>query len=76
MNCCTPLPKAAKPVWTEQLIRLPCLVVYVKFQFWHFALPTTTAQPPTVPGLSDVRIAMLILHTCNLVRGRLSLVTK
>ncbi len=30
---CTPLPKAAKPVWAKQLIRLPCLVVYVKFQF-------------------------------------------
>ncbi len=30
---CTPLPKAAKPVWAKQLNRLPCLVVYVKFQF-------------------------------------------
>ncbi len=30
---CTPLPKAAKPVWATQLTRLPCLVVYVKFQF-------------------------------------------
>ncbi len=30
---CTPLPKAAKPVWAKQLTRLPCLVVYVKFQF-------------------------------------------
>ncbi len=29
----TPLPKAAKPVWAKQLSRLPCLVVYVKFQF-------------------------------------------
>ncbi len=29
---CTPLPKAAKPVWAKQLTRLPCLVVYVKFQ--------------------------------------------
>ncbi len=28
-----PLPKAAKPVWAKQLTRLPCLVVYVKFQF-------------------------------------------
>ncbi len=30
---CTPLPKAAKSVWAKQLTRLPCLVVYVKFQF-------------------------------------------
>ncbi len=29
---CTPLPKAAKPVWAKQLTRLPRLVVYVKFQ--------------------------------------------
>ncbi len=29
---CTPLPKAAKLVWAKQLTRLPCLVVYVKFQ--------------------------------------------
>ncbi len=28
---CTPLPKAAKPVWAKQLTRLPCLVVYAKF---------------------------------------------
>ncbi len=26
-------PKAAKPVWAKQLTRLPCLVVYAKFQF-------------------------------------------
>ncbi len=30
---CTPLPKAAKPVWAKQLTRLPCLVLYVKLQF-------------------------------------------
>ncbi len=30
---CTPLPKAVKLVWAKQLTRLPCLVVYVKFQF-------------------------------------------
>ncbi len=37
---CTPLPKAAKPVWAKQLTRLPCLVVYVKFQFGY-----TTKRP-------------------------------
>ncbi len=30
---CTPLPKAAKPVWAKQLTRLPCLVGYAKFHF-------------------------------------------
>ncbi len=30
---CTPLPKAAKPVWAQHVTRLPCLVVYGKFQF-------------------------------------------
>ncbi len=30
---CTLLPKATKPVWAKQLTRLPCPVVYVKFQF-------------------------------------------
>ncbi len=35
MGSCTPLPKAAKPVWANQPTRLPCLVVYVKFQFGH-----------------------------------------
>ncbi len=33
MMSCTPLPKAAKPVWAKQLTRLRCLVAYVKFQF-------------------------------------------
>ncbi len=36
---CTPLPKAAKPVWAKQLTRLPCLVVYAKFQFVHSWFP-------------------------------------
>ncbi len=30
---CTPLQKAAKPVWAKQLTRLNCLAVYVKFKF-------------------------------------------
>ncbi len=34
----TPLPKAAKPVWAKQLTRLPCLVVYAKFQFVYMLL--------------------------------------
>ncbi len=37
---CTPLPKAAKPVWATQLTRLPGLVVYVKFQLVY----TTTSK--------------------------------
>ncbi len=31
MNC-TYLPKEAKPVWANQLTRLPCFVVYIKCQ--------------------------------------------
>ncbi len=30
---CTPLTKAAKQAWPNQLTRLPCLVVYGKFEF-------------------------------------------
>ncbi len=33
--------KAVKPVWTKQLTRLPCHVVYVKFQFMY----TTKIHP-------------------------------
>ncbi len=29
---CIPLPKAAKPIWANQLALPPCLVVYVMFQ--------------------------------------------
>ncbi len=34
----TLLPKAAKPVWAIQLIRQPCLVIYVKFKFDDYYL--------------------------------------
>ncbi len=47
---CTPLPKAAKPVWAKQLTRLPCLVVYVKFQLVYAPyqlLPPLNMQSPT-----------------------------
>ncbi len=30
---CIPSPKTAKLFWAKQLPRLPCLMVYVKFQF-------------------------------------------
>ncbi len=35
---CTPLPKAAKPVWAKQLTRLSGFVVYVKFQFVYLTI--------------------------------------
>ncbi len=35
---CTPLPKAAKPVWAKQLTRLPCFVVYVNSQFVYLTI--------------------------------------
>ncbi len=34
-----------------------------------------TAETPTVPAVSGVRITMPTLCTCNLTRGRWSLVT-
>ncbi len=37
---CAPLPKAAKPVWANQLTRLPYLKVYAKFQLVY----TTTSK--------------------------------
>ncbi len=30
---CTHLPRATKLVWAYQVTRLPCLMIYVKFQF-------------------------------------------
>ncbi len=35
---CTPLPKAAIPVWATQLTRLPWLVVNVKSQFMYTSM--------------------------------------
>ncbi len=39
-----PLPKAAKPVYAKQPTRLPCLVVYVKFQFVYTTKSTLGSQ--------------------------------
>ncbi len=44
---CTPLPKAAKPVWAKQLTRLPCLVVYAKFQFVYIPVNSLNASNET-----------------------------
>ncbi len=44
---CTPLQKAAKPVWAKQLTRLPCLVVYAKFQFVYNKLRWSPHTPPS-----------------------------
>ncbi len=41
---CTSLPKAAKLVWANQLTRLPCLVVYVKFPFAYITTSKTGSQ--------------------------------
>ncbi len=49
---CTPLSKAAKPAWAKQLARLPCLVIYIKFQFPVLVL-TYMVSPSTV--MEDVR---------------------
>ncbi len=49
---CTPLLKAAKPVWAKQLTRLPCLVVYVTFQFVS-ATKTKMGSPPLLATTSS-----------------------
>ncbi len=41
----TPLPKAVKPVWCIHLPRLPCLLVYVKFQFVYASTSQIGSQP-------------------------------
>ncbi len=41
---CTYLPKAAKPVWANQLTRLPCRVVYAKFQFVNSTIQLSNRQ--------------------------------
>ncbi len=53
LKSCTPLPKAAKPVWAKQLTRLPCLVLYVKFQFVYTTRSLTKPiQLPNSPYYS------------------------
>ncbi len=49
LKSCNPLPKAAKRGWANQLTRLPCFVVYVKFQFSYargLHLHELEAYPP------------------------------
>ncbi len=41
---CTPLPKAAKPVWANELTLLLCLVINVKFQFGWTTKSTMGSQ--------------------------------
>ncbi len=54
---CTPLPKAAKPVWAKQLTRLPCLVVYFKFQFVYTTkIVTRVGEGDSRTRLSDKRV--------------------
>ncbi len=54
--CCTPLPKAAKPVWAKQLTRLPCLVVYIKFQFVYSTESEMGSQLLLSPTSSHVQL--------------------
>ncbi len=53
---CTPLLKAAKPVWAKQLTRLPCLVVYVKFQFVYTTRSKMGSQLLLGPTSSQVQL--------------------
>ncbi len=51
---CTALPKATEPVWANQLTRLPCLVVYVKFQFVYTTASKIGSQLLLVSTSSNV----------------------
>ncbi len=53
---CTALPKAAKPVWAKQLTWLPCLVVYVKFQFEHTTKTKMDSQLLLAPTSSHAQL--------------------
>ncbi len=51
-----PLPKgAAKPVWAKQLTRLPCLVVYAKFQLAYNGNPAEETINLSVYPYKDSR---------------------
>ncbi len=51
---CTPLPKAAKPAWANQMTRLPCSVVFVKFQFVYTTTSKIDSQLLLAPTSSNV----------------------
>ncbi len=53
---CTPLPKAAKPVWAKQLTRLPSLVVYAKFQFVYTTKSKMGSQLLLASASSQVQL--------------------
>ncbi len=53
---CTPSPKAAKPVWAKQLTRLPCFVVYVKFQFVYTTKSKMSSQHLLASTSSHVQL--------------------
>ncbi len=57
MSSCTPLPKAAKLVWANQMTRLPCIVVNVKFQLVYST--TSEIGSPPVP-LRSLSLNLLI----------------
>ncbi len=63
---CIPLPKAAKPVWANQLTRLSCLVVYVKlhsvtehgyFCFSALSLTILYWNSPLLPIQAETRVS-------------------
>ncbi len=49
-------PNTAKPVWAKQLTRLPCLVVYVKFQFVYTTKSKMGSQFLLAFTSSDVQL--------------------
>ncbi len=53
---CTFLPKAAKPAQANQLTRLPCLMVNVKFQFVYTTIGKIGSQFLLVFASSHVQL--------------------
>ncbi len=52
---CTPLSKTVKPVGIKQRTRLPCLVVYVKFQFVYTTTDKIGSQLSLAPTSANVQ---------------------
>ncbi len=62
---CTPLQKTANPVWANQLTRLSCLVVNVKFQFVYTTTSEIGSQLLLAPTSSTVLLGRGSLKAFN-----------
>ncbi len=55
-----PLPKAAKPVWANQLTGLPSVVVYAKFQFVYTSKSKSGSQRLLASTSSNVLLERIL----------------